>query len=125
MEVIVNELQRNDIDIDKRTLSHHINEILDRHGELYGEIAARVNSEDLSVVFTEMNVNNCGRVMAYLTLIYLLDIPEDARREAVRLVATIMKDMDITRVVFPKTVFKNSPSICLAIRRREKLIIYE
>ena len=98
MEVIVNELQRNDIDIDKRTLSHHINEILDRHGELYGEIAARVNSEDLSVVFTEMNVNNCGRVMAYLTLIYLLDIPEDVRREAVRLVATIMKDMDITRV---------------------------
>ena len=97
MEVIVDELQRNDIDIDKRTLSRHINEILDRHGELYGEIAAHLNPEDLSVVFTEMNVNNFGRAMAYLTLIYLMDIPEDAKRKAVRLTATIMKDMEITR----------------------------
>ena len=36
--------------------------------------------------------------MAYLTLIYLLDIPEDAERKAVRLVATIIKDMEITRL---------------------------
>ena len=46
----------------------------------------------------EMNVNNFGRAMAYLTLIYLMDIPEDAERKAVRLVATIMKDMEITRL---------------------------
>ena len=98
MEIIVNELQRNSVNIDKRTSSHHINEILDRHGELYGEIAARLNPEDVSNVFTEMNVNNFGRAMAYLTLIYLLDIPEDARRKAVCLVTTIMKDMKITRM---------------------------
>ena len=36
--------------------------------------------------------------MAYLTLVYLMNIPEDERREAVRLAATIMKDMNITRV---------------------------
>ena len=48
----MDELQRNGVNIDKRTLSHHINEILDRHGELYGEIAARVNSE----VFRPMEV---------------------------------------------------------------------
>ena len=60
MEVIVNELQRNGVNIDKTTLSHHISEILARHRELYSEIAARVNSEDVSNVFTEMNVNNFG-----------------------------------------------------------------
>ena len=98
MEIIVDELQRNSVNIDKRTLPHHINEILDRHGELYGEIAVRLNPEDLPNVFTETNVNNFGRAMAYLTLIYLLDIPEDARRKAVRLVTMVLKDMKITRL---------------------------
>ena len=94
----MDELQRNSVNIDKRMFSHHINEILDRHRELYGEIVARLNPEDLLNVFTEMNVNNFGRAMAYLTFIYLLDIPEDAERKAIRLVATIMKDMKITRL---------------------------
>ena len=77
MEVIVDELQRNNIDIDIRTLSHHINEILDRHEALYGEMAVRLNPEDLLNVFTEMNVNSFGRFMAYLTLVYIMNIPED------------------------------------------------
>ena len=83
MEVIVDELQRNNIDIDIRKLSHHINEIIDRHEALYGEMAVRLNPEDLSNVFTEMNVNSFGRLMAYLTLVYIMDISEDTRRKAV------------------------------------------
>ena len=98
MEVIVDELQRNNIDIDIRTLSHYIKGILERHEALYGDIAARLNPEDLSNVFMEMGVNSFGRAMAYLTLVYLMDISEDARREAVRLSVTIMKDMNITEV---------------------------
>ena len=98
MDVIVDELQRNSVNIDKRTLSLRIKEILERHQALYDEIAARLNPKDLSNVFLEMDVNNFGRAMTYLTLIYLImDIPEDARREAVRLVAMVLKDMNITR----------------------------
>ena len=96
-EVIVDELRKNDVNIDATTLSRHINDILDRHETLYDEIAVRLNPEDLPRVFTEMNVNSFGRAMAYLTLVYLMDISEDAEREAVRLVAVILKDMNITR----------------------------
>ena len=35
--------------------------------------------------------------MAYLTLVYLMNIHEDAKREAVRLVATVLMDVNITR----------------------------
>ena len=50
------------------------------------------------IVFTEMNVNSFGRVMAYLTLVYIMEIPEGAKREAVRLAAVILRDVDISRV---------------------------
>ena len=50
------------------------------------------------IVFTEMNVNSFGRVMAYLTLVYIMKIPEGAKREAVRLAAVILRDVDISRV---------------------------
>ena len=52
--------------------------------------------DEISIVFAETEVNNFGRAMAYLTLVYVLDIPENAMREAVRLVATVLKDMDLS-----------------------------
>ena len=45
-----------------------------------------------------MNVNSFGRAMAYLTLIYLIDIPENVRCEAVRLVVPVLRNVDVTRV---------------------------
>ena len=60
MEVIVNELQRNNINIDIRTLSHHIKEILECHEALYGKIAFRLNPEELLDVFYKINVNSFG-----------------------------------------------------------------
>ena len=124
----MDELQRNDIVIDKRTLSHHINEIFDRHGELYDEIAARLNPEDLPNVFTEMNVINFGRAMAYLTLIYLLEIPEDAKRKSVRLVVMILKDMEITRLeegFFQRLFLRIRHLFASRLEDGEKLIIYK
>ena len=62
-------------------------------------MVARFSPEEfISDVFYEMNVNSFGRAMAYLTLVYFMKIPEDAKREAVRLVATILRDVNITRV---------------------------
>ena len=72
--------------------------VLDRHEKLYGEMTERLGPEELLGVFAEMNVNSFGRAMAYLTLVYLMDIPEDVKREAVRLVAPVLRDVDATRV---------------------------
>ena len=98
MEVIVDELQKNNVDIDILILSQWINYVLDRHEKLYGEMAKRLGAEELLSVFAEMNVNSFGRAMAYLTLVYLMNIYEDTKREAVRLVAPVLRNVDATRV---------------------------
>ena len=90
--------EKNGVDVDAQVLSSHINYVLARHGQLYDEMAERLDSDGLLNVFCEMNVNSSGRAMAYLTLIYLMDIPEDVTREAVRLVAPVLKDIGVTRV---------------------------
>ena len=86
------------MDIDKKTLSHHINYVLGRHGKLYDEMAERLDSDGLLNVFAEMKVNSFGRATAYLTLIYLMDIPGDVKRETVRLVAPVLRNIGVTRV---------------------------
>ena len=40
IDIIFDELKRNEIDIDKHTLSFHINTILDRHRDLYRAVNA-------------------------------------------------------------------------------------
>ena len=72
--------------------------MLAHHEKLYGEMAEQLGPDGLLNVFAEMNVNSFGRAMAYLTLIYLMDIPEDVKCEAVRLVAPVLKNVDVTRV---------------------------
>ena len=66
MEVIVDELRKNNVDIDVAILSQQVNYVLDRHEKLYGEMAERLSPEELVSVFAEMNVNSFGRAMAYL-----------------------------------------------------------
>ena len=83
----------------RETLLRHINYVLDGHEGMYNEMVARINPDELLDVFHKMNVNNFGRAVAYLTLVYLMNIPEDATREAVRLVAAILRNVDVTRVV--------------------------
>ena len=60
-------------------------------------MAEQLDSDGLLNVFGEMNVNNFGRAMAYLTLSYLMDIPEDVKREAVCLVAPVLRDVGVKR----------------------------
>ena len=97
MEVIVDELRKNDVYVDITILSQHIHYILDNYRDTYNEAANRLNSAELLNIFNEMNVNSVGRVMAYLTLVYRMNISEeDAVREAVRLVVPVLRN--ITRV---------------------------
>ena len=98
MEVIVDELRKNNVNIDAATLLRHINYVFDGHEGMYNVMVARINPDELLDVFHKINVNNFGRAVAHLTLVYLMNIPEDAKREAVRLVATIFRNVDVTRV---------------------------
>jgi hypothetical protein len=77
MEVILDELRENGIDIDMKTLSHHVNYLLRRHEAVYNQVVVNVNPNEMHTVFNAINVTNFGRAMAYLTFIYMMHASED------------------------------------------------
>ncbi len=96
MDWILDELRKNNVEINMKILLHHINYLIERHDLEYGHMLPYVNRDNISKVFTEINVINFGRAMAYLSLVYLLKESEEVTRDAVRLVATPMKNIDFT-----------------------------
>ena len=83
MEVIVDELRKNNVNIDVETLTEHIQYILNNYRDRFNESVERLTREELLLdVFHEMNVNSLGRTMAYLTLVFRLShiIKEDTVR---------------------------------------------
>ena len=83
-------------------------------------MVAYVNCDNISKVFTEINVINFGRAMAYLSIVYLLGESEEMTRETVRLVAMPLKNIDFTAFKIEESffhrlksyighVFKNEP----------------
>ena len=106
MEVILNELQKNGVDIDMITLSHHINCLLERHEALYNQMILNVNPNEIHIVFNTINVTNFGRAMAYLTLVYLIHASEDTTRRAVRLVAAPLKRFDFKEFSIEQSLFR-------------------
>ena len=96
IEVIVDELRKNNVNIDVETLSEHIQYILDNYRDCYNDSVERLTREELLLdVFHEMNVNSLGRTMAYLTLVYRMShiIKEDTVRQAVRLAAPLIRNV--------------------------------
>ena len=95
MDVIQDELQKNDVRIDIETLTEHIEYILNNYKDSYNHALDRLTREELLLdVFHEMNVNSLGRAMAYLTLVYRTShmIKEDTVRQAVRLAAPVLRN---------------------------------
>ena len=95
MEVIQDELQKNNLRIDIETLTEHIEYILNNYKDSYTHAVDRLTREELLLdVFHEMDVNSLGRAMAYLTLIYRTShmVKEDTVRQAVRLVAPVIRN---------------------------------
>ena len=95
MEVIQDELQKNNVRIDIETLTEHIEYILNNYRDSYTQAVDRLTREELLLdVFHETNVNSLGRAMAYLTLIYRTShmIKEDTVRQAVRLAAPVIRN---------------------------------
>ena len=95
MEVIVDELTKNNVNVDVETLSEHIQYILNSYRNCYNDSVELLTREELLLdVFHEMNVNTLGRAMAYLTFVYRLShvIKEDTVRQAVRLAAPVIRN---------------------------------
>ena len=95
MEVIQDELQKNNVRIDIETLTEHMGYILENYRDTYTDAVERLSREELLLdVFHQMDVNSLGRAMAYLTLIYRTShkIKEDTVRQAVRLVAPVIRN---------------------------------
>ena len=95
MEVIQDELQKNNVRIDIETLTEHIEYILNNYRDSYNDSVNRLTREEMVLdVFHEMDVNSLGRAMSYLTLIYRTShiIKEDTVRQAVRLVAPVIRN---------------------------------
>jgi hypothetical protein len=80
INIAFDELRQNEIDIDKKTLSFHINTILDHHRDLYREVSA--HSLNLDKVYREINMTNFGRIFAYL--VCMQGDNEESVREHVR-----------------------------------------
>ena len=96
MEVIADELKKNGVNVDVETLSEHIQYILGNYRDCFNESVERLTREELVLdVFHEMNVNNFGRAMAYLTLVYRMShiSKEDTVRQAVRLAAPVIRNV--------------------------------
>ena len=95
MEVIQDELKKNNVRIDIETLTEHIEYILNNYRDCFNQSVDRLTREELLLdVFHEMNVNSIGRTMSYLTLIYRMShiIKEDTVRQAVRLAAPVLRN---------------------------------
>ena len=95
MEVIVDELQKNGIRIDMTLLNIHVNRILGMYKTMYDEATSRLKAVDQLVdVFHENCFNTVARVMAYLTLIRCMNLPnEEDVRKLVRLVVPSLRNI--------------------------------
>ena len=98
MDVIADELRKNNVNVDVETLTEHIQYMLDNFNDTYTYVANRFNSDQLVYAFHEICINTVGRAMAYLALVYRMNyydlfIPEEEPvREAVRLVVPILRN---------------------------------
>ena len=99
MEVIADELQKNGVPVDLETLSEHIEYILGNYRDFYNEAVNALNNFPLTIdmfqkIFKEINVDNTGRAVAYLTLVYRTNhlTNEETVRQAVRLAVPVLRN---------------------------------
>ena len=80
---------------------------------MYNDVVNRLNPEQLIDVFHETSVNTVGRVMAYLTLVYSMNLTrEEDVRKAIRLTVPALRNIirvdritDLKNVARPQQSF--------------------
>ncbi len=97
MDVIVDELRKNDISIDKTTLSYFINKTYYDYQNVYGSILGKLSYEDLFVVWEKTHPETFGHVMAFLTTVHFQNLSEEQKRNVVRITVPILKNVDLSK----------------------------
>ena len=92
IEIIYDELKRNQIHIDQRTLAFHINTILDQNKDMYSQI----HVSDFEQLYREINITNFGRIIAYY--VYLQTENEETIRHNVRRCVEECRKFDIPKL---------------------------
>ena len=93
MDMIWDELRSNNIEIDRETLSFHIDACLREHEDIYGAFINQLDKDNLPTnlpnslcdIYEEMCPNNFGRLIACLTLVY--QVADSCEEEIIREVA--------------------------------------
>ena len=91
IEIIYDELKRNQIHIDKHALSFHINRILNQNKDIYSQI----HILDIEQLYREINIANFGRTVAYLACVYLQSEDEETVRRNIRRCVGELRSFDI------------------------------
>ena len=96
MDVIVDELRKNDINIDKTTLSYFINKMYYDYQNVYGSFLNKLSYEDLFMVWEKTHPETFGHVMAFLTRVHFQNLSDEQKRNVVRITVPILKNIDLS-----------------------------
>ena len=93
MDVVVDELRKNGIDIDKTTLSYFINKLYHDNPNVYG---LKFSYEDLFMAWEELCPSSLGHMMAFLTAVHFQDLSDKQKRDVVQLTVPVLENIDLS-----------------------------
>ncbi len=96
MDVMLDELRKNGIDIDKATLSYFVNKTYYDYRNVYSSVLGKLSYEDLFVVWEKTHPETFGHVMAFLTTVHFQTLGDEQKRNVVRITVPILRDIDLT-----------------------------
>ena len=81
--------------------------MIQRYDRVYNYVMVHMNRNNISEIFVRVNVNNFGRAMAYLAIVYLMNESEEVMREAVHLVIAPLRNIDFQHLELKRGFFTN------------------
>ena len=69
MDVILDELHKYNIDIDKTTLTYYMNDVYERNKNLYDDYISKIFCSDLFTIWRILRASTFGHVLSYLVLV--------------------------------------------------------
>ncbi len=97
MDVLVDELHKNNISIDETTLSYFVNKAYYDYENVYRSVLDKLSYEDLFTVWEKTHPETFGHVMAFLTTVHFQNLSEEQKRNVIRLTVPILKKLDLTK----------------------------
>ncbi len=96
MDVMLGELHKNGIDIDRATLSYFVNKTYYDYQNVYSVFLGKLSYQDLFVVWERTRPETFGHVMAFLTTAHFQTLSDEERRNVVRITVPVLRDIDLT-----------------------------